>query len=114
MKISYKILSVNQNDASIVVRYFTDFLSEQELAGRTDYNLTLWNLNMSENELHDYILTNAPMDWLQLKESVINKKINTQLLSNIQKSIGVIKSGIITPPKAANIEIDITNLLSET
>ncbi len=75
MKIYYKILSVDYNEGSMIVRFFTDFLSEQQLSiipndpkpvpdrCRTDVNLTLYRNLSTADEFHKFILAGAPIQW---------------------------------------------------
>lgn len=78
MQIFYRVLEVNEGDASIVVRYWSDELSERELSSaldetsdtpvrcKTDYNINIWE-EMDDGELHDFIMASAPVQWLELK-----------------------------------------------
>jgi hypothetical protein len=80
MNLHYRILSVDENECAIIVRYFTDVLTEQELRTdpadttdppvrcRTDTNLNLWRPEMSEDEVEDLILNSAPIAWLMMME----------------------------------------------
>jgi hypothetical protein len=82
VNIHYRVLSIDETECSLIVRYFTDELSEHDLRMdpsspdtgspercRTDYNLTVWDQNISEQDLHDYIVRSAPHDWLKLKST---------------------------------------------
>lgn len=79
INVKYKILSVNNIEHSVVVRYWTDFLSEEELKindeksedgsplrCRTDSNLNIWDHIKTEEELHEYIIGAAPIEWFKL------------------------------------------------
>lgn len=84
MNLHYRILKLDETEFSFTVRYSTDLLSERELSidpneqsdtparCRTDYNLTMWKPDMTEQELHLYILQSAPVDWLRLREELPN------------------------------------------
>jgi len=81
MNLHYRILSVDEDEFSMVVRFFTDEISERELSinpneqsdtpdrCRTDYNLNLWR-EMTEDQLHQHIAQSAPVQWLMRKERI--------------------------------------------
>ena len=114
MKINYRILNVEEAQHSMVVRYWTDKVTEEMLAvdfepnGKvrltrngypvrciTDYNLTFFeNISPTEEEVEHYIMKNAPSAWLKLKEEVLDPNVKTNLqvvkdLINIEKSFEV-------------------------
>jgi hypothetical protein len=80
MNLHYRILSVDENECALTVRYFTDDLTERDLRTdpadkadtpvrcRTDYQLNLWRPGMTEDEVEDLILGSAPVDWLRMME----------------------------------------------
>jgi hypothetical protein len=82
MNLRYRVIGMNQNEFSIVVRYYTDVLTEHDLRVdpedatdppvhcRTDTNITLYDPAMSEQELHLLIMSNANTKWLLLQERV--------------------------------------------
>jgi hypothetical protein len=97
----YKIISTDPEDHSIVVRFFTNVITEQALAirnpdtgeiirnedgtiqsCRTDYNITLWRLGIGKDDkeaLHKEIMKHAPQSWLEHKERMLNPNIDTTL-----------------------------------
>lgn len=89
MKVYYRVLNINEQEGTIDVRYLTDFLSEQELRTdpadqsdpplrcRTDVSLNLWEHNMTEQELHNYIISCAPIKWFNLKQTIIDPSVDT-------------------------------------
>lgn len=100
MEIYYRILSVDPKEHSMVVRYWTDTLSEFQLAiefnktggpmlapggyptrCRTDYNLTLYETPSpsSEEELKLFIMNNAPIQWFILHEDIRSNSIDTSM-----------------------------------
>lgn len=130
MKIFYKVLLVDEPDGSILVRYWTDKLSEKELSMDpeetldvptkcyTDYALHLWNPQMSEQELHEVIRQQAPIQWFELQEKIKDPTIDTSL-DMAQDLVGKVftyevsdPNDIKTPHKKKK-EIDITELLSK-
>lgn len=94
--IKYKIIEVDEPNHSIVVRYYTDKITEEMLAtdvldgvirrGRTDYNISLPYPTPIGEELHKLISASAPVDWLNTQEAVIAPEIDTSL-SNITNLI---------------------------
>ena len=92
INIKYKIISVDESEQSILVRYWTDFLSEEELAiddqknedgtpvrCRTDFNFNIWENVNTEEDLHNMISTHAPIDWFKLQYKVKNPNIDSSL-----------------------------------
>lgn len=77
MKLNYKIVSHNLKERNIVVRYYTDLLSEKELSVlpnesnnnpvrcRTDLSLSIAIPEPSEIQLHKFIIRNAPRQALK-------------------------------------------------
>jgi hypothetical protein len=104
MQINYRVLSIDEKECSVVVRYWTDKLSERELSVnpdeqndlpercRTDYNLNLWDLGMSEDELHNYLLSCAPVGWFKLKGQLKDKNGDTAL-SRVRLWVGINRGG---------------------
>lgn len=82
MQLYYRVISIDETDFSITVRYFSEELSEFDLRSDredpsnpplrclTDYNLNIWQDGLSEEELHKSIIQNAPRDWLRRKGQV--------------------------------------------
>jgi len=99
MKINYRILNVNEQEHSIVVRYYTDIVTEAYLATpkysdgtfdttpegypvgcRTDYNFNVWETpSPSQERLIEIIQNNAPRDWLHLHEQILSQNVDTTL-----------------------------------
>ena len=107
MLIKYRILSINPEEHSLVVRYFTDMMTEKDLASefnpdgsitltsngyptrcRTDCNLTIYNTNdVSSEAFKTQILNNAPIAFFNLKEKVKDPSIDTSM-SSVKKLVG--------------------------
>lgn len=100
--IKYKIVEIDETQHSIVVRYYTDKITEEMLAVdildgvirrcRTDYSLDLPVPAPTGTELHNFIALRAPKDWLFAQEDIINPDIDTSLtklipLLNVEVSI---------------------------
>jgi hypothetical protein len=111
MKINYRVLSYNEKDHSMLVRYWTDILSEDDLAlifdeydkivynangypvrTRTDVNITFYdNTNPSDEDIINKIKASGPISWLELLEQ--NKLSNTQYsLANVASFVGISNS----------------------
>jgi len=104
MNIHYKIVEVWPNDHLIVVRYWTDILSEEFLASnsernedgtpvrcRSDVSLTLPVPAPTGLSLEKIILRNAPIAWLQTLEDVDNPDVDTSL-DDLKGMVGVSNS----------------------
>jgi hypothetical protein len=78
MIIKYKIIEAYPEEHLIVVRYYTDFLTEEMLASdvldgkirrcRTDVSLNVPIPTPDEKGLHEFISSYAPVHFFQLKE----------------------------------------------
>jgi hypothetical protein len=92
MNLHYKIVEVWPSDHLIVVRYWTDDLSENFLASdlnrnpdgtpvrcRSDVSMTLPVPAPTGKELEDMIVRNAPIDWLKTLEKVKAPDIDTTM-----------------------------------
>lgn len=115
MNIKYKIISIDPTDHSMVVRFYTDLITEESLSSllnangtatydengniprcRTDCNLNIWQIPPpTGQELEDYILSAAPVEWLALKEKILDPNVDTSM-SSVTALIGVEKSKIIS------------------
>lgn len=128
MQINYRILSADESECSIVVRYWTDLLSEKDLSidpkepndvplrCRTDYNLNIWDASLSEDQIHDFILSNAPIAWFELKHTAKTAPVPAlKSLVGVSRSTPVkAKKEVPAPPVpwSDKNEVDITHLLS--
>ena len=99
MEIKYKIIQVNPADHGIVVRFYTDTISEEDLAVRnpdtgeiildddgnigscrTDYSITLWDTpTLSGEALEEEIMRHAPIQWFELLGKVADPSVDTSL-----------------------------------
>lgn len=97
----YKIIGTDPEDHSITVRFYTNVITEQDLAirnpdtgeiirnedgtiqsCRTDYNITLWRLGIGKDDeeaLHKEIMKHAPQHWLEHRERMLNPATDTTL-----------------------------------
>jgi len=89
IKFYYKIIEANEEEQSITVRYWTDFLSEEELAAdnnrnpdgtpvrcRTDYNFNIWDNTKTTEEIEEMIVSGFPREWFLLKYAVKTPNID--------------------------------------
>lgn len=125
MNLKYKIVEVNTNEHSIVVRFYTDIITEEMLAvdvldgiirrGRTDYSIDLPFPAPTGDALAEFIVSRAPVGWFTTQEAVLNPILDTSL-SSVAELVGqeltppatVIESLVIT----TNSTLD--NTLSNT
>lgn len=105
MNIHYKIVEVWPEIHSIVVRYWTDILSEEYLASdtnrkedgtpyrcRSDASITLAIPAPTGEELEKLLISNAPYHWLKTLETCVLPEVDTSL---------------------SHISTDVTNSISE-
>lgn len=106
MNIKYKIISVDPSEHTMVVRFYTDLLTEEKLASirnsdgspaevdengnilrcRTDMNIAIWQVPApTGEELHQYILEHAPVAWFELQEKIANPNIDTSMAELLSK-----------------------------
>jgi len=122
LKYKFRILQFNKEEHSVIVRYYTDILTEEMLCNsfdekgrilyhengyplscRSDYNINIYdNLNPTEEEIIQLIKDSVPDKWLYLKECIINNK--TTNLSKFENIIGK-QYEIESMIKNTNIEI---------
>ena len=108
MKLKYKILKIDEKEHSLLVRYYTDIITEDFLANafdetgkiikesdgspklcRTDTHFNIWETpSPSLEELEKTIISSAPLEWLKLQEKIKNPEIDTSL-SSIKHKVGV-------------------------
>ena len=99
--IKYKIIEVNPAGHSIVVRYYTNVVTEAFLAthvgsvgeilrGRTDYNLDLPVPTPNAADLDRIIMNAAPKKWLETQENVLLNGPAQDLVALTQQ-IGILR-----------------------
>lgn len=113
MNVHYRILKVDNLERGIIVRYFTDILTEDMLANsiddagsimrtdegypircRTDWNYTIYDLNATEEDIQQIIRNGAPVDWFRMQEAILDSNINTDITA-------------IAPPESSTNTINI-------
>lgn len=107
MNIHYRIVKVDPAAHGIVVRYFTDKVTEMDLANslnpdgsvilnadgyplstRTDVMMSIYDTPAPSNEeIEKRIMLNAPVDWLKLQEDIKDPNVDTKL-SNARNLTG--------------------------
>jgi hypothetical protein len=99
MNIHYRIVKVDSAAHGIVIRYFTDEVTEMDLASyfnedgsvklnadgypistRTDVLMSIYDTPAPSNEeIEKRIMLNAPTDWLKLQEDIKDPNVNTKM-----------------------------------
>lgn len=99
MNIHYRIIKVDPAAHGIVVRYFTDEVTEMDLANslnpdgsvilnadgypvstRTDIMMNIYDTPAPSNEeIEKRIMLSAPVHWLKLQEDIKNPNIDTKM-----------------------------------
>lgn len=122
MNVKFRIISKDENNHSIVVRYFTDILTEEILANsfdaagnviydargypkntRADYNYNLYGYdNPTENQIIDFVKDKTPWQWLQTQENIINPNVTTSL-SGVNNILYTEQNYTFNPPSSNNI-----------
>jgi hypothetical protein len=105
MNIHYKIVEVYHEESQIVIRYWTDVISELELASdenryddgtpvrcRTDVSVDVPNPEPEGEELEKFLMQFCPIAFLEKLENIRNPEIDTsintmQSLLNVKKTI---------------------------
>ncbi len=108
MQIKYKIMGFSAEEHTILVRYYTDVTTEEDLANidpesgeiirhsdgsikncRTDVNITLWDVPvLTGSDLDEFISRHAPKQWFEILEKVKDPAVDTTL-STIEDMVGV-------------------------
>jgi hypothetical protein len=99
-KIKYKIIEVNEADHQIVVRFYTDSYKPEVSAYdhngnpvryRTDYAITLPIPAPTGDDLKNFILGHAPIDFFVMKDKVADPNTDTTM-ADIKKMVGKVVS----------------------
>ena len=111
MNIHYRIIKVDPAAHGVVVRYFTDKVTETDLANslnpdgsvilnadgypvttRTDVMISIFDTPAPSNEeIEKRILMNAPVQWLKLQEDIKDPDVDTKM-TEIRNLTGESKS----------------------
>jgi hypothetical protein len=119
MNINYRILSVDEKNHSFLVRYWTDIVDENSLAGhfdsnnniimdangypvrcRTDYNITCYNsLDPSSDDVLNLIKRTTPLQFFHIQENMKTGNLNLSL-ANVISMIGQSNTFYVPPPNS--------------
>ena len=111
MNIHYRIVKVDPGAHGIVIRFFTDKVTEMDLANslnedgsvilnadgyplstRTDVLMSIYDTpTPSPEELERRIMLNAPTDWLKLQEDIKDPEVNTKM-AEVRNLVGETKT----------------------
>jgi hypothetical protein len=121
MILKYKVVEVWPNDHLIVVRYYTDKLSEMELMSfpdlkedgtpvrcRTDVSISVPIPEPTAEELEKLIISNAPIDGLKTLEMIKDPTVDTSL-TIASTLLNVEKQTVITTPTPVVYQEPITD-----
>jgi|GEM_PF-2885976 len=118
--VKFKIVEVHPQEHSVVVRFYTDRITEDMLAVdidpmtrqirrcRTDYNINLPVPAPTGAELDAFLSRFAPVEWLRTMEAVLDPAVDTSL-----DSIPVGVERIVTLPEFPATSPDAGITLSE-
>lgn len=122
MEVKYRIIDVDPNQHSIIVRYYTNVLTEDSLAisfntdgsiarradgspqrCQTDYHINIWKTDTAPTaeEIQKIANDAAPYDWFKLKHDILDPNIDTSL-SNVSSLVG--KEFVAVKPVIAIVE----------
>ena len=113
----YKIIEINSDDHSIVVRFYTSKVTEADLAvqvdekgnvvrARTDFNIDLPVPPPTGMALERLILRYAPLQWLDKREAIADPMVDTSL-AFLLPLLGVEQSASIeTDPRTVELALD--------
>jgi len=104
MNVKFKIIETDLSQHSIVVRYYTDYFTEDNLSSSfttnssgeqtidrnpdgsprrciTDYNINIWKTDPppTADDLIELAKQSAPYDWFKLRYDVLNPDVDTSL-----------------------------------
>lgn len=120
MDIKCKLVECDDSAHSVVVRYYTDFMTEEKLASsfdgkgsvlrrpdgspvrcRTDVNLNLFTTPTTEDAILDYVWTHCAPNimWFELQEKIADPQVDTSM-TQVKSMVG--KEFIYTLPTNRN------------
>lgn len=110
MNLKFRIIDVNEEEGSVVVRYYTDTQTEDELASlfdedgdiirteegypvrcRTDMNVNIFDLqnidNLNLDSIKETLIRPTPLEWFELQEKIKDPNFETKF-NNLKSEIG--------------------------
>lgn len=131
MNIHYRIVKVDPEAHGVVIRYYTDVVTEMDLANsfnedgsvklnadgyplstRTDVLMSIYDTpTPSPEEIEKRIMVNAPVDWLKLQEDIVDPSVDTKM-RDIRNLVGDTKA--FTTDDVHRIRGDILAMEAET
>ena len=121
MNLKYKVIEVWPDSHTIVVRYYTDKLSEIELTSfpdlkedgtpvrcRTDVSISVPIPEPTAEQLEKLIISNAPIDGLKTLEMIKDPTVDTSL-TIASTLLNVEKQTVITTPTPVVYQEPITD-----
>jgi phosphoribosylformylglycinamidine (FGAM) synthase PurS component len=100
MEVKFKIIDIDSSQHSMIVRYYTNLLTEDSLATsynpdgtiarrsdgspqrcQTDYNFNIWQTDppITEEQIKKIANDGAPYDWFKLRHDILDPQIDTSL-----------------------------------
>lgn len=102
MRLKMKVISVDEAEQSLIIRFYTDKITEAMLANawdekgnvircRTDMNVTIMNVRdrPKGESIEEFVIRRyAPMAWLAMKEDVADPAVDTSM-ADLRQFVGV-------------------------
>lgn len=117
--IKYKVVEVVPDEHSFIVRYFTDSITEDELASeftqegdiirrsdgsptrcRSDYNINIFRTpTPSTEEILLMIKQNAPAEWFYMQEQIRDPDVDTSMdnVTPLLNTVGTVVKEVFIP-----------------
>ena len=132
MEVKFKIIDIDSSQHSMIVRYYTNLLTEDSLATsynpdgtiarrsdgspqrcQTDYNFNIWQTDPSitEEQIKKIANDGAPYDWFKLRHDILDPQIDTSL--NVVSNLLNIEFDAIKPVFSIDTNANTESTLSE-
>jgi hypothetical protein len=125
-KIYYRIVSRDEAEHAIVVRFWSDLLPEAALVStyqadgktparyRTDYNITLPIPTPTGDALHALIMQSCPVEWFSVKHATLDPAIDTAMAFVPVGTMGVVAPPAPGAPTVADYEAAVQRHMDST